>query len=160
MPSPGPQVTSQLNNGPELQARNQPESQQLERRRDALTQGLRAQFAKLKDGAATSEFAQRQNVIGQLYRGRARAEKEHFQRVLREFHDTADLNFMVSQLEENILGGLLPPVDFVFEERQRLATTLFQETSDSSFTQIVEDLCLLCTRQEQAAPNEYLSHRV
>ncbi|KAI4097220.1 MAG: hypothetical protein LQ348_005594 [Seirophora lacunosa] len=79
-----------------LQARNQPELQQLERRRDALTQGLRAQFAKLKDGAATPEFAQRQNVMGQLYRGRARAEKEHFQRVLREFHDTADLNFIVS----------------------------------------------------------------
>ncbi|KAI4090404.1 MAG: hypothetical protein LQ339_008362 [Xanthoria mediterranea] len=101
-----------------LQARNQPELQQLERRRDALTQGLRAQFAKLKDGAAAPKFAQRQNVIGQLYRGRARAEKENFQRVLREFHGTADLNLMVSRLEgKNTLEGLRPPVDFVFKER-------------------------------------------
>lgn len=79
----------------------------------------------------------------------ARAEEEHFQRVLRD--DTADLNLMVSQLRgENTLVGLRPPVDFVFEERQPLATTLFKETSDSSFAQIVEDLCLLCTRQEQS----------
>lgn len=113
-----PNLPRSLTIDQKLQARNQPELQQLERQRNVLTQGLRAHFAKLKDGAATSEFAQRQNVIGQLYRERARAKKEHFQRVLREFHDTADLNLMVSQLEgKNTLVGLRPPVNFVFEER-------------------------------------------
>ena len=58
----------------------------LERRRDPLTQGLKAQFGNLKDGASTPEFAQRKIVVGQLYHGRARAEKEYFQRVLRQYH--------------------------------------------------------------------------
>lgn len=58
---------------------------------------------------------------------------------------------MVSQLEgRNTLVGLRPSVDFDFEERRRLGTSLFQETTDTSFARIVEDLCLLCTRQEQS----------
>ena len=89
--------------------------------------------------------------MGQLSHRRARVEKQHFQRVLREFHHTADLNLIVSQLQgKETLVGLRPPAEFTFKERQRLATSLFQETTDHSFTRIVEDLCLLCTRQEQS----------
>lgn len=58
---------------------------------------------------------------------------------------------MVSQLEgKDTLVGLRPPAEFAFKERQRLATSLFQETTDTSFALIVEDLCLLYTRQEQS----------
>ena len=133
-----------------LQARDLPELHRLGRRRNALTQGPNAQFGNLKDGASTPEFAQRQIVMRQLYRGRARAEKNHFQRILREYHDAADLDLLVSQLEgKNTLVGDRPPVEFTFKERERPATTLFQETTESSFARIVEDLWLLCTRQEQ-----------
>ncbi|KAL8673854.1 MAG: hypothetical protein Q9168_001719 [Polycauliona sp. 1 TL-2023] len=146
-----PNLPCSLTEEQKVQAHTQPDLQKLEHRREGLTRELKAQFRRLKDGASTPLFLERRRVMGQLSHGRARAEKEYFQRILREFHDTADLNHMVSQLQgKNNLVGTRPPVDFAFEERQRLATTLFQETTESNFAQIVEDLCLLCTRQEQS----------
>lgn len=150
-----PNLPTSLTKDQKSQAHNQPELKELESRRDALSVGLKSKFGLFKNGASTPEFAQRKALMGQLNRGRARAEKELFQRVLREFHDTADLNLMVSQLEgKNTLVGLRPPAEFAFEERQRLSTSLFQETTDISFAQIVDDLCLLCTRQEQSCSDQ------
>ncbi|KAL8724132.1 MAG: hypothetical protein Q9166_008119 [cf. Caloplaca sp. 2 TL-2023] len=145
-----PDLPRRLTKEQKLQARCQPEIQRLERRRDALTQELKVQFGRIKDGSSTPQYAERRSIMSRLSSRRAQAEKEYFQRVLREFHDTADLNLMVSQLEgKNTLVGLRLPADFVFEERRRLATILFKESTEASFAQIVEDLCQLCTRQEQ-----------
>lgn len=55
---------------------------------------------------------------------------------------------------------MLPQVDYVFDERRRLAVTLFQETIEDSFAQIVEDLVSLCTRQEESGRKKILQSSV
>ncbi|KAL8903799.1 MAG: hypothetical protein Q9207_003691 [Kuettlingeria erythrocarpa] len=135
------------------QAHRQLEIQSLERQVDALTQELVAQFGGISKGASTPKYKEREAIRRLLKRCKDRAEKELFRRLLREFHATADLNYMVAQLKgTESFAELLPPVHFAHEERQRLATTLFQEVTETSFAQVVEDLSTLCTRCERSSP--------
>ncbi|KAL9584904.1 MAG: hypothetical protein Q9212_001838 [Teloschistes hypoglaucus] len=53
---------------------------------------------------------------------------------------------MVNQLEKNehSITEMLPKPRFIVKERQRLAISLFQSTTETSFAQIVRDLSTLC----------------
>ncbi|KAL9578820.1 MAG: hypothetical protein Q9203_006952 [Teloschistes exilis] len=79
------------------------------------------------------------------------AEKKLFQQILWDYHATADRKHMFAQLKnEPVLAARLSQADFPFEEHQRLAAALFQEMTEESFAQIVEDLSTLCIKSEAA----------
>lgn len=139
----------------------QQEIQHLEQCQDTLTQDLKARFGTIKGGDFTPEFKERNTIKDRIRYRKLQAEKEPFKDILQEVHDTADLNHMVSQLEgKSTFAEMLPPPNFVLDERQRLATTLFQDTTEASFAQIVEDLSTLCTRREDNTPGGYPSCKI
>lgn len=119
-----------------------------EMRRDQyhLRDYLISRFDTLAAGAHTDQAMKHKQVTERIQYLMKKAEMQLFRKILEDFHNTADLNDMVSQLEnENFITDMLPEPHFILEERQRLATSLFQPSTETSFSQIVEDLSMLCT---------------
>ena len=149
-----PNLPRCLTKAQKQQARSHPGLQEqigpLEQRQDFLKQDLQARFGTMQNGKSTPEYTERKRIKEKIRGLKVRAEKELFNSTLQNFHDTADLNHMLSQLEgKTSFAEMLPPKTYISEERQRLAATLFKETTETSFAQIVEDLSTLCTHNER-----------
>lgn len=105
----------------------------LEQRQDFLKQDLQARFGTMQNGKSTPEYTERKRIKEKIRGLKVRAEKELFNSTLQNFHDTADLNHMLSQLEgKTSFAEMLPPKTYISEERQRLAATLFKETTETN----------------------------
>ncbi|KAL8641816.1 MAG: hypothetical protein Q9228_001434 [Teloschistes exilis] len=123
----------------------------MERRRHSLRLDLVKLHGRVTAGLKTDKGQEYSKVGSRLRYCRRRATKEYLRKILEKYHDTADLDAMVLQLQdkENFITEMLPEPQFVLEERRRLATLLFQPTTETSFAQIVEDLSSLCMRRER-----------
>lgn len=89
---------------------------------------------------------QHTRVQSKLRTLRLRVEREAFTKILRDFHSAADLNHMVTQLnEEEPAFKMLTPVQHVLEERRQLAHGLFQSATESSFVKTVDAMARLCS---------------
>ncbi|KAL8761674.1 MAG: hypothetical protein Q9194_007663, partial [Teloschistes cf. exilis] len=119
----------------------------------AYVQRRRELKTKCQDDNADSALRHAEyTAIGkQLQSMKRTAEKKLFQQILWDYHATADRKHMFAQLKnEPVLAARLSQADFPFEEHQRLAAALFQEMTEESFAQIVEDLSTLCIKSEAA----------
>ncbi|KAL9583651.1 MAG: hypothetical protein Q9203_004996 [Teloschistes exilis] len=121
---------------------------ELELLRSRLKRDLEGRYGTLTPGRDTDADLEYKRAGNRLSYSKRRAEKEYLREILGKFHTTADLDAMVNQLEKNehSIAEMLPKPRFVVKKRQRLATSLFQSTTETSFAQIVRDLSTLCAR--------------
>ena len=81
---------------------------------------------------------------------KSRTEKQAFEKLLKDFHPTADLQHMVAQLqgEEPLSAPMLAAVPHALPERNKLAKDLFVSADDGAFADIVNTMSRLCALSE------------
>ena len=122
----------------------------LDQKRAALKSELKCEFGTIAKGSSSPKGIEYKNLHNKINALKVRGEREAFEKLLRDFHSTADLDHMVAQLRgEEPASSMLAPVEHILEERRRLAEDLFLPVTNSSFAKIVESMASLCVRYEE-----------
>ena len=122
----------------------------LEQKRTALKLELNCEFGTLTKGSSSLKGIEYKKLNNKINALKICGECKAFEKLLRDFHSTADLEHMVAQLrKEEPASSMLAPVEHILEQRRRLAEDLFLPVTDSSFAKIVESMASLCVRFEE-----------
>ncbi|KAI4088490.1 MAG: hypothetical protein L6R37_008196 [Teloschistes peruensis] len=141
------------------QAFQRPDITRIQEEKDALAQKLKDDFGTIKNGSKSPDGIKYTRVQSRLRASKMRAEREAFTKLLRDFHSTADLDHMVTQLNgEEPASQMLDLVQHILEERRQLAQDLFQPGAMSSFARMVDTMARLCSLSE-GKDHRYSSHK-
>ncbi|KAL8640700.1 MAG: hypothetical protein Q9228_002414, partial [Teloschistes exilis] len=154
-----PNLPKQLSDHQRTQACQRPDIIRIQQEKDALAQKLKNDFGTIKNGSQSIDGIQYTRVKNKLRASKMLAEREAFTKLLRDFHSTADLDHMVTELNgEEPASQMLDPVQHILEERRQLAHDLFQPAAVSSFAQMVETMARLCLLSE-GKDHRYSGHK-
>ena len=114
---------------------------------------LKDTYGTIAKGDNTPQGRDRKVLLRNLKSRRKMAEIRKFRELLRNFHDTADLDHIVAQLRgEETLSYSLQPIDLVLDDRRWLADALFEMTNDVQFGHIVDHMARLAHQCEDVRP--------
>ena len=115
----------------------------------SLRRELVMQYGSKGKSKGSAGYEKHEGMMKRIRTLKAAAERHKLRRLLETYHETADLDDCVAQLRgEKPPSHPLRPVDFALEDRRWLAETLFCETDDRHFGEIVERMARLALQSE------------
>ena len=98
----------------------------------------------------TEQHRKYQVVQARIRCVKLRKEREAFQKLLKDFHSTSDLDHVVAQMMSQELPlEMLEPVEHILDSWRWLSEHLSKPAEDSSFAEIVETMAGLCLEVEE-----------
>ncbi len=151
-----PDLPKRLTAEQKAQAHQHPDIVAAKETREELKRWVLNESGTIRKGQHSSNgiaYKAFQNKVQAL---QMREERLALDQLLREFHNTADLNHMVAQLEgKEPVTKILTPVQHILPDRNRLADGLFVPATNSMFSDMVEVMSRFCLQYEKRGDRDH-----